>query len=347
MKPTELRRIAVLRNDRLGDLVFTLPLFEALRQGCPHAQITAIVHPETAPLLNSHPHVDQVLTADKSMPMPEFVQMLRSGSFDAVLLTYCNSRNAMAAFRARIPIRVTHARRWYRLLLGTHRFYQSRRHPPLHEAEFALAFAHRLGISFPLKAAKPYLFVDSASRRAVEQRIAAQIGGDGPLFAVHPGSRNSAFNWSLDNYLETIRRLASFGRVIVTGSSYDEQRLDWLMARLAPTLRRRVMPLTNLTLTELVAALSLVDSYVSAATGPLHVASIVSRSALGLYSDVPYQHHKIWRPIGAHASIISAPWKSTKPFSIDSPLAEQHMAQISVDMVVERMLQSVTESCAA
>ena len=35
MKTAKIRRIAVLRNDRLGDLVCTLPVFEALRQHCP------------------------------------------------------------------------------------------------------------------------------------------------------------------------------------------------------------------------------------------------------------------------------------------------------------------------
>ena len=42
-----LRRIAVLRNDRFGDLVCTLPVFEALRLGCPNAHLTAIVSSET------------------------------------------------------------------------------------------------------------------------------------------------------------------------------------------------------------------------------------------------------------------------------------------------------------
>ncbi len=67
MKPGDIRRIAVFRNDRLGDLVCTLPVFEALRLGLPQAHITAIVNPETAPLLAGHPHVDQVLTADKKV----------------------------------------------------------------------------------------------------------------------------------------------------------------------------------------------------------------------------------------------------------------------------------------
>jgi hypothetical protein len=39
--------------------------------------------------------------------------------------------------------------------------------------------------------------------------------------------------------------------------------------------------------------------------------------------------------------VLVAEWKFPEPPLIRSPLAEQHMAQITVDMVVERMLHPV------
>ena len=347
MKTAELRRIAVLRNDRLGDLVCTLPLFEALRHGCPAAHITAMVSPATAGLLNHHPHVDEVLSADKRMPTGELARMIGAGRYDAILLTHCTGRNALAALRARVPIRVTHARRWFRLLCGTHRFYVSRRRPPLHEADFALAFAHRLGIAFSRQQARPYLHVDPGHRDQIEHKIVERLGTDGPLFAVHPGGLGSVFNWPLENYLETVRRLAAVGRVIMTPGPADRESVDWIVTRLAPEIRKRVLVIPDLGVAEMIAALSLVDGFVSTSTGPLHVAAIVSRRAVGLLSETRHGV-ELWRPIGPNASLLVAPWTFAEKPELDSPRAAQHMAQITVEAVVEQMLEAIgQQQCAA
>ena len=343
MNLKKIRRIAVIRNLHIGDVVCTLPAFEALRQGLPHANITAVVSPQSAPLLERHPHVDDVLLDDFEDPPERLTGLLKAGRFDAVLVTACTRRNCWAALRAWVPIRVTHGRRWLQALCGTHRCYPSRKKPPFHEASFILAFTQRLGIPLTLGEARPWLYVDPTERRAVQERIVAQVGAEGPLFAVHPGCAGSSFNWPVESYFAAIERLATFGRVLVTGSRGDRKELDWIEARLTPPLRRRVMPITDLALPQLVAALSLVDSFVASSTGPLHIAAIVSRAALGLYSDAFYQHPRRWGPIGPAGSVLIARWTHEEPPLIRSPLGPQHMAQITVDMVVERMLRPVAE----
>ncbi len=319
MKTAEIRRIAVLRNDRLGDLVCTLPVFEALRHGLPRAHIAAIVHPETAPLLLGHPDVDEILTAEKRTPMRELAALLRRGRFDCVLLIRCCGRHALAAALSGARIRVAHGRQWFHALCGTHRFYKSRRHPPLHEADYALSFTERLGIGFSRERANPRLIVDPAARAGIAARIAAQVGSDGPLFGVHPGHRTSAYNWPLANYLEVIRRLSGLGRVVITGSQYDAAALDWITGRLDPALRRRVMTLTDLSIPQLVAGLSLVDGFLASSTGPLHIAAIVSGTAVGLFCDVAYQHPNRWQPIGRRGTILLAQGQAEEPPPIGSP----------------------------
>ena len=160
----------MVRNNHIGDLVCTLPAFEALRHGLPRAHITAIVNPISSPLLNNHPHVDDVKFDDELDPVDQLAGILRQGRFDAVLVLWCSRRNAYAAFKARVPIRVTHGRRWVQALCGTHRCYLSRKKPPYHESAFMLSFIQRLGIPFTLEQARPYLYVDPA--RTSEDRRA-------------------------------------------------------------------------------------------------------------------------------------------------------------------------------
>jgi ADP-heptose:LPS heptosyltransferase len=347
MNLEKIKRIAVVRNNHIGDLVCTLPAFEALRQGMPHAHITAIVNPISAPLLNNHPHVDDVKFDDELDPVDQLAGILRQGRFDAVLVLWCSRRNAYAAFKARVPIRVTHGRRWVQALCGTHRCYLSRKKPPYHESAFILSFIQRLGIPFTLEQARPYLYVDPAERAKIEERITRQIGADGPLFAVHPGSRKSAYNWPVENYYQLAERLATVGRVIVTGAQPDHVELGYFESRLTPALRKRVMLIADLDLPRLVAELSLVDAFVSSSTGPLHIAAVVSRNAVGLYSDAFYQHPRRWGPIGPAGNVLISPWTFSEPPLIRSPLASQHMAQITVEQVFDRMLNPPARARAA
>ena len=108
------------------------------------------------------------------------------------------------------------------------------------------------------------------------------------------------------------------------------------------------MPITDLTLPQLVAALSLgrfacrlVDR------APAHRLPSSRARAVGLYSDAFYQHPRRWGPIGPAASVLIARWTHDEPPLIRSPLGPQHMAQISVEMVVERMRRPVAERSAA
>ena len=55
-----------MRNDRIGDLVLTLPAFEAVRRHWPRAHVAALVSPYAAPLLAGTRYVDEVIVDDPS-----------------------------------------------------------------------------------------------------------------------------------------------------------------------------------------------------------------------------------------------------------------------------------------
>jgi heptosyltransferase-2 len=55
------RRILVIRLSSLGDVVLTAPVYKNLRAHWPDARICVLVKPQFAPVLESNPHVDEVL----------------------------------------------------------------------------------------------------------------------------------------------------------------------------------------------------------------------------------------------------------------------------------------------
>ena len=57
--------ILITRTDRIGDLVLTTPVFEALRKKFPKAHIAALVFLEHREIVQGNPYLDEVILYDK------------------------------------------------------------------------------------------------------------------------------------------------------------------------------------------------------------------------------------------------------------------------------------------
>src|SRR3954447_12122538 len=58
------RRLLIVRNDRVGDLLLTLPAIEAARRNWPAACLAVLASPVAASLLKDYPGIDQLLVDD-------------------------------------------------------------------------------------------------------------------------------------------------------------------------------------------------------------------------------------------------------------------------------------------
>ena len=83
----------------------------------------------------------------------------------------------------------------------------------------------------------PRLEIDPPTRQRVAARIRQELGVGGPLFGVHPGYRNSAYNWPEHCYAELVCRLAKHGRVMITGSPEERPKLERIVSRLTESAR--------------------------------------------------------------------------------------------------------------
>ncbi|HEV3138174.1 MAG TPA: glycosyltransferase family 9 protein, partial [Pirellulales bacterium] len=270
-----LNRILVVRNDRIGDLVLTLPAFEAVRRHWPHAHVAALASPYAGPLLAGNRAVNELLVDDPAESPWQLGRRLKKMRFDAALVFNTNTRNCLAVWWAGISKRVCYAYKPAGWLLGNRRVRVHRSHPPIHEAEFALAFVRRLGVKVELAGLSPRLEIDAATRLRVAERIGRELGPNGPLFGVHPGSKQSAFNWPSGHYSDLVCRLAKYGRVMVTGSPAEIPLLASIRGLVPDALRSRVGFYSDFQLLELAAGLSMQTALTVSSTGPMHVAGIL------------------------------------------------------------------------
>jgi len=337
------QRLLIVRNDRIGDLVLTLPMIEAARSALPEVHLTVLVSRYTAPLLQNHPAIDNVLI-DEGGSSRQLAWQLGGGRFDAALLVNTNTRNAFACWLARIPLRVAWAGKPAGVLLANRRLHLHRSRPPIHETEFAMAFLRRLGLGNLPAIGAPHLAVDPETRRHVAERIREELGDDGPLLGVHPGNKNSAFNWPLERYARLTGELARHGRVMVTGGPEEAELLGALRRQVAAGPADRIAYFHDLTLPELVAALSLQDVLTVSSTGPMHLAAALGTAVVALFSSHRAQTPRKWAPLGRNVTVLQAPLDEGRSADIPREQGEAHMRRIGVEDALTANLRAIDDA---
>lgn len=287
MKPLpEIRKIAVLRANALGDYCFGLPALEALRAAYPHAEIVLLAAGWIAAFAAARPGpVDRAV----GVPVVRGVGAPPDAVEDpAAIEGFCA---AMAAEQFDLAIQMHGGGR--------------------HSNPFLLRLGARHSAGFrapdapPLERSMPYLFYQREVLRnlelvglvgarpvTLEPRIAvtpadlaeaaAVVPPDAsPLAAVHPGVGDPRRQWPAEKFAAVARALAAAGaRVLLTGTA-QEQALCAEVARLAGGAAEDLC--NRLSLGGLAGLLSRCRVVVANDTGPLHVAAAVGAATVGIF----------------------------------------------------------------
>jgi ADP-heptose:LPS heptosyltransferase len=269
-------RLAVVRHDRLGDFVLTLPAIDALRRTYSAARLALVVAPWIRPLAERVEGVDRVLeTGPDSGGLGE-----RLASFRADLIV-CISRGApfaLTAARGGVRHRVGTGFRFYSPLF-TRRVDERRRASGRHELEYALSYAHRVGATagparFPLG-------LDPAADEKVRTWLAAHEIGD-RFVVIHPGSGGSCPRWPLEHFRTLVERLLTerVDLVLSVGPSDEE------VADAVSTGATRVgrLPVFTGPLSEIQALTKRAALVVSNSTGPIHLAAAQATPSLAIHA---------------------------------------------------------------
>ena len=284
----DVRRIAVLRANALGDYIFALPALESLHAAYPAAELVLLGAPWHAAALTGRPGpVDRVLVAparrgirdaepDDPAPAADldgFLDRARAERFDLALQLHGGGRNSNPIV-AGLGARVTAGLR-------------AEDAPPLDRTVPYVYFqpeVFRYLEVVGLVGAEPVTyrsrFAIGDADRAEADRVAPR--GPAPRAVVHPGARDPRRRWPADRFAVVCRALASEGMdVVVTGTASER---DVIEAVCASADHPAVRPLPGrLSVGGLAAFLAAASLVVSNDTGPLHLAAAVGTPAVGMF----------------------------------------------------------------
>src|SRR5689334_14082031 len=199
-----MRRILIVRTDRIGDVIMITPMIRELRRTYPDAFIATLTQPYTREIFLHNPHLDAALTDDLAPgTFWASVRRLRQHRFSDALLVWPTERAAWQLFCAGIPNRVGVGHKFYGVVTFMKGVSRNNYTPLRHEADYCMDLARRIGVT-PERIG-PEVFVTEEEQNNARALLARKgVAPDAPRLFLHTGTGGSSPNWSEERYLTLI-----------------------------------------------------------------------------------------------------------------------------------------------
>ncbi len=283
----DVRKIAVLRPNAVGDFMFCLPALHAIRHSYPEAEIVYLGLPWHAAFLDERPG-----PVDRAVVMPpipgvcgaagpecaaaavgNFVKNMQDENFDVALQMFGGGRYAnplIGKFGARLSVGMRSADAAPLDRCVAYRGLVNRRLQLLEVA--ALAGAK----TWPMKR---QLHATCADRQLAARLIPAAPGQK--LVIVQPGASDARRRWAARRFAAVADALVEEGALVAINGGPDEV---GVVAAVIEAMRYPAIDLSGkASLNALCGLLERAVLVVSNDTGPLHMALALSRPCVGVY----------------------------------------------------------------
>lgn len=278
-------KILVVNVNWLGDVVFSLPVFKALKRAYPDSEISCLAVGRVREALEHSPLVDRIILFDEHgrhksiLGKLRLALQLREEKFDAAFLIHRSFFRALLVFLAGIPRRAGYRNKGREIFL-TEAFT-----PPdedsVHRSDYYSGVAEMAGIPV----------VDRICDLVVKEPAAAEIkalleregiGPDEFLTVLNPGGNWDLKRWPQENWVQLLQKIRNEtgSKMVITGAAKDQDLAAQIIRR-AGDGAVNLAGKTNLT--QLIALMQRADIVISADSGPSHLASGVGTEMIVLF----------------------------------------------------------------
>jgi len=340
-KTSPVRDILIIKLSSMGDIIHSLPVAHALREGFPEAHITWLVDAGYEDLLVGNPDVDEVVTFRRARwgkaaylaggfsEVVEFARCLRCRRLDMAVDLQGLFRSGLIAYLsgARVRLGFENAREMSGM------FYSHQVSVPrtkLHAVDRYMLVARFLGI--PSNGREFPIVPSSDDRGHVDSFLASYgIGGRDALVVLAPAARWPTKRWQWEKFAG----LANFFNhkpstySVLIGDRNDAPLLERISARMRSS---PVIAAGCLTLRQLAHLLARADLFVTNDSGPMHLASAVGAPTLAIFGPTDPE---LTGPYGSRHRVVRSSLPCVPCLSRRCPVGLECMHAIGVDEMIE------------
>ncbi len=281
-----MKRILLVRTDRVGDVVFITPMIREIRKAFPDAFIATLTQPHTKNILINNPHLNATLTDDlRKENFRKVVKDLRKYKFTHGLLMMPTERAAYQMFFAGIKKRIGVGHKLYEVITFMQSVSRNNYTPLKHEADYCMDLARKIGVQTNDLSLEIFLTHDE---KIEANNFLKKYNVDENDFKmiIHTGTLGSAPNWSESKYLILIKKILNDLtipnlKIILTAREMSEGFLTELKNLGLNQIVDVSKSVDNLR--DLIKVIGQADLFIGPSTGPLHIADALGKSAIGLH----------------------------------------------------------------
>ena len=338
------RRVLVIRLSAIGDVVNTLPAVTLLRRALPDAVLGFVVEDRARDVIVGHPLLDRTYVFPRkrwrtllwrpaswgvlAREVRAFVRELRAVKWDVALDVQSNLKGAAFAFASGAARRVGFARGHdYELnhLLSTDQVVPPADRP--HRVDKFASLAGAIGVAGEIR--EYVLPEDGAARERIAAWCLREALAPHGFVVLHPGTSDHGAEkrWPAESFAALARGIArDLHRPVVVTWGPGEEALASQVCALSEGAARLAPPTASLL--ELVELLRLAGVFVSADTGPMHLAAASGVPCVALFGP---KDPAVYGPYGPGHAVLRPP----------------HGSRVTADIAVEDVLAAVTAKAGA
>jgi lipopolysaccharide heptosyltransferase II len=302
------KNLLIVRTDRIGDVVLSLPLAELVKKHYPECRITFLLKNYTKSLAEGHPFIDNILILNEKnnkISLLNNIRQIKKNSYDVAIVVYPTFITSLIIFLSGIHKRIGTGYRWYSILFN-YKVYEHRKNALRHELEYNVNLLKYFGIEENVNPSNVNFNLKIAQRDDERVKTILRVKGidlKKPVIIIHPGSGGSAVDLPVNKFKDLIEIISSnlSVEIIISGTKSE---MELCHSLFIPGKTKNLAGLFDLA--ELKALINHSDIFIANSTGPLHIAAALGKYVIGFYPKIPQCSTKRWGPY-SDKSIVFTP----------------------------------------
>lgn len=295
IRSEEIKSILVIRIDRIGDVVASLPALKALKEAFPQARLSILVGAGNDALLQDFPWIDEVIAyqgfsrAIRQLRQLRFdlaVDFLMDYPLKPALVTYLSRARLTAGFDIRSR------GRFFNLKIKPSR---EKKHVSLYILDLAIEIVRVIsGRLIQPSPAYPEIPLSQRNKEYVRFFLKDNgIAENDTLIGIFPGGHYPSQRWPVERFSRLADRIIERynAKAVVVGSADDAP----LVERMLGLMKERAVKAVGISLDKLAALIAAMDVFICNNSGPLHIACLVKTATV---STMGPTDPALWFPLG-------------------------------------------------
>ncbi len=325
----EIKNILIVKqHNQLGDMLCSLPLFAAVKNKFPGANITLVASKDNFEIFNPEAgnYFDRLLLFDKSTPKSiiKFIRILRNKEYEIGIVPSTVSFshtshliNFISGAKTRVGVRSADSRfNKYEHLLnikGDFNWDEKK----LHQIHRNLEIGELIGCNLSNEQfKKTELRLTNGEIKFADEFIKNNFAGGKLLIGFHPGAGKVPNRWSVEKFSELISRLyfENGVNILITSGPMDTEIAKVLKKSLTERNVKFIIA-GNIPLRYNSAIISKLDLYITNDTGPMHIANYLHIPVIALFG--PTKGYE-WGPVFEHQKFIQSDSENINDISAET-----------------------------